>query len=59
MGLDLQPGKHTIELFYKPPYFGLSLFVSIAGLLVYFVIIGIKYVFDKKTTNLATPINSL
>ena len=54
MGLNLSPGKHTVELFYKPPYFGLSLFASIAGLLVYFVLLGIKYVVDKKSTNLSS-----
>jgi uncharacterized membrane protein YfhO len=52
MGLNLEPGKHTIEMFYKPPYFTLSLFASIIGIIFYFIILGIKYWVENKRTNL-------
>ena len=51
MGLFLEPGKHVIDLFYKPPYLGLSLVASLVGILVYFIIIGLKYRYEKNIRN--------
>lgn len=34
-GFLLEPGNHSIKLIYKPPYFTVSLILSIIGLLVY------------------------
>ena len=39
MGLILEPGKHTVELFYRPPWFYASLLVTIVALLIYLALI--------------------
>jgi len=51
LGFCLDPGKHDIDLFYKPPYFNLSLFVSVIGLLIYFVLVGITLFLRKNNNN--------
>lgn len=48
IGIYLEPGKHVIELFYKPPYFTLSIVASLVGLLIYFILAGLKYLSEKK-----------
>jgi uncharacterized membrane protein YfhO len=48
MGVSLTPGKHVIELSFKPLFFAQSLIASLVGLLIYFILIGWKYLSDKK-----------
>lgn len=48
MGLCLESGKHTIDLFYKPPYFTQSLIASMVGFLVYFILAAWKYLSARK-----------
>ena len=50
LGFCLDPGKHTVELFYKPPYFNLSIVVSVIGLLIYFLLIGLTFFLRKKNS---------
>jgi len=51
-GFYLEPGKHTIDLFFKPPYFTLSLIASLVGLLIYIMLAGLTYMSDKKRVKL-------
>ena len=39
MGLIIQPGKHNIELYYRPPFFIINLIISIIGLVIFIVLI--------------------
>jgi len=50
LGFCLDPGKHAVELFYKPPYFNLSIVVSVIGLLIYFLLIGLTFFLRKKNS---------
>jgi uncharacterized membrane protein YfhO len=42
MGLLIEPGKHTIDLIYTLPYFHVGIMISIAGLLIYLLLIGLE-----------------
>jgi uncharacterized membrane protein YfhO len=51
LGLFLEPGKHVIELNFKPPLFYESMILSIAGILIYLIIIIVyRIVKNRKTT---------
>lgn len=52
LGLKLETGKHDIELVYKPPYFKISLFASLAGVIIYLVLIAFQYWYDKRNLKL-------
>ena len=47
MGFLLNPGHHNIELFFKPPFFLLTLIISIVGIIILFSLI-IKDLFLHK-----------
>ena len=48
MGFFIDPGKHQVELFYRPPFFTLSLMLSIGGILLYLGLIGTHSFLRKK-----------
>jgi uncharacterized membrane protein YfhO len=48
IGLFLDAGKHEIELFYRPPFFHLSLMLTIAGILLYLGLVAGFSIFKKK-----------
>ncbi len=48
MGFFIDPGKHQVELFYRPPFFTLSLMLSIGGVLLYLGLIGTHSFLRKK-----------
>ncbi len=58
LGVELRPGSHNIELFYRPPFFKLSLIASIVGLLLYFLLIGLKHQLDNKNEQLREKVAS-
>ncbi|MCX6250467.1 MAG: YfhO family protein [Bacteroidetes bacterium] len=43
MGFIIEPGKHKVELFYRPPWFNESFLISILTLLIYLVMIAIDH----------------
>ena len=47
MGFMLDPGHHTVELYYRPPYFMASLWVSVIFLLLYLILILQKIILNK------------
>jgi uncharacterized membrane protein YfhO len=47
-GFYLEPGKYNIELFFKPPYFSISLIVTMLGLLIYISLAGFTYISGKR-----------
>ena len=49
IGLVIQPGNHKVELFYKPPYFNISLFVSIFSLLIFGAVAGVSFFMKSRT----------
>jgi uncharacterized membrane protein YfhO len=52
LGLFLDPGKHEIELSYTPPFYHLSLILTVIGLLVYAGLFGLnKFFASKKKVN--------
>ena len=48
IGLVLQPGDHKVVLFYKPPYFNISLFVSIISLLIFGAAAGVSIFLERR-----------
>lgn len=48
MGLLLKPGTHKITLFYKPPYFNMSLLVSLVSLLIFASLVGLSFYLKRK-----------
>jgi uncharacterized membrane protein YfhO len=48
LGVPLDKGSHTVELRYTPPYFYAGLLVTIAGLLLYLMLITVKSTVEKK-----------
>jgi uncharacterized membrane protein YfhO len=61
IGLMIKQGDHKIKLFYKPPYFNLSLFISIFSLFIYAALAGLSYFLkirkNKKQINQKEQIN--
>ena len=48
MGFILEPGKHHVELFYRPPLFYESLFVTVIALLIYLLVIAADHFHFKR-----------
>ncbi|MDP1622517.1 MAG: YfhO family protein [Bacteroidales bacterium] len=42
IGLFLEPGKHEVELYYSPPYFYLSLWLTFGGIAIYLGLLGLR-----------------
>ena len=54
MGLLIEPGKHRIDLIYEIPFINASIFISISGLLIYFILL---FLWKKKSGLTATAKN--
>ncbi len=53
-GLFIEPGKHDVELFFRPPFFHLSIWLTAAGLLLYFGLFGAnKYLTKNKQAHVS------
>lgn len=50
-GLDLNPGKHEIDLFFKPLFFTESLIASLVGILLYVILVLWNFLSAKKQVN--------
>jgi uncharacterized membrane protein YfhO len=59
LGIPLDKGSHTVELSYTPPYFYAGLLVTIAGLLLYIVVITAHSKINKKKEPDNIPIGSV
>ncbi len=42
MGLIIEPGKHTIEIEYTIPYIRTGIIISLTGILIYLILIGLE-----------------
>jgi uncharacterized membrane protein YfhO len=42
LGFLLEPGTHQVELYYSPPYFFQSLYITIAGILLYLLLVYLR-----------------
>jgi len=42
LGFVLEPGSHQVELYYSPPYFLQSLYISIGGILIYLLLVILR-----------------
>lgn len=54
IGLIVKPGEHEIELFYKPPYLNLSLYISLISLFAYAALAGFSFI--RKNKNKKNPV---
>ncbi|MEI7661278.1 MAG: YfhO family protein [Bacteroidota bacterium] len=48
IGLLVKPGNHTIKLYYKPPYFNLSIYVSFAGVFIFVVLVSFSIILNRR-----------
>jgi len=51
MGIPLEKGEHSVELYFRPAYFYASLVLSLTGLFFYFVLLVITWLKNYKKTN--------
>ncbi len=47
-GIMLDSGQHTIEMYYKPPYFTTTILLSLSGIVLYFVCVLIDLAIKRK-----------
>ncbi len=57
-GLILDPGRHSIELYYKPPYFATTIILSFVGLLIYLILVVIDISFKRKKQSKLNSVTS-
>jgi uncharacterized membrane protein YfhO len=55
MGLMMKPGTHKVTLYYKPPYFNISLMVSLVSLLIFAALVGLS-IYKKRKSKLTQAI---
>jgi uncharacterized membrane protein YfhO len=49
IGIPLNPGKYTLELNFRPPFYILSLLATISGIIIFLLLIALPYLKSRKT----------